>query len=92
MKQMRAYPAFAFFVLVALGCGTADNPISEVKEFEISEGTGSESGHLELGQGISIGNPAPEFELPDGNGQLHVLSDHIENGTKVVLVFYRTGG
>lgn len=50
-------------------------------------------GHdLEPGEGLNIGSQAPDFELPDGNGELHAFSDYIGNGKKVVLVFYRTGG
>jgi hypothetical protein len=50
-------------------------------------------GHdLEPGEGLSIGSQAPDFELPDGSGELHTLSDSIANNQKVVLVFYRTGG
>lgn len=48
---------------------------------------------LELapGQGLSIGSQAPNFELPDGNGTPHALSDYVGNNKKVVLVFYRGG-
>lgn len=45
---------------------------------------------LDPGEGLRIGSQAPEFELPDGNGQLHSLSEHIESGKNVVLIFYRT--
>ena len=34
----------------------------------------------------SVGNPAPEFELPDQTGQLHSLEDYREQW--VVLYFY----
>ena len=47
---------------------------------------------LPPGQGLSIGSQAPDFELPNGNGDLHTLSDYIRNDKKVVIVFYRTGG
>lgn len=45
-----------------------------------------------LGQGLNIGRRAPEFELSDGNGNLHSLSDYLDVGKDVVLVFYRFGG
>ena len=45
-----------------------------------------------LGQGLDIGTHAPDFELPDGNGNLHSLSYYLDNGKDVVLVFYRFGG
>ena len=92
MKQSQTFTILAFLLFAVLGCGTADNPISEVKEFEISEGPGSTSGHLEPGQGLSIGSQAPEFQLPDGYSQLHTLSDYFGNDKKVIIVFYRTGG
>ena len=66
--------------------------MSEVKELEISENPLSESTYLGLGQGLSIGSQAPEFELPDGHGQLHALTDYLGNDKKVIMVFYRTGG
>ena len=45
-----------------------------------------------LGQGLTIGSPAPDFELPDGNGNLHSLSEYLDTDKHVVLVFYRFGG
>ena len=45
-----------------------------------------------LGQGLTIGTRAPDFELPDGNGNLHSLSEYLDTGKHVVLVFYRFGG
>ena len=45
-----------------------------------------------LGKGLTIGSPAPDFELPDGNGNLHSLSEYLDTGKHVVLVFYRFGG
>ncbi len=44
-----------------------------------------------LGQGLTIGSSAPDFELPDGNGNLHSLSEYLDTGQHVVLVFYRFG-
>ena len=45
-----------------------------------------------LGQGLNIESRAPDFELPDANGNLHSLSDYLDSGKDVVLVFYRYGG
>ena len=45
-----------------------------------------------LGQGLTIGSRAPDFELPDGNGNLHSLSEYLDSGKHVVIVFYRFGG
>lgn len=36
---------------------------------------------------VQVGQPAPDFRLPDHKGQTHTLSDY--RGQKVVLVFYR---
>ena len=44
---------------------------------------------LPEGQGLAIGALAPEFSLPDANGDTHSLSDY--SGQKLVIVFYRTG-
>ena len=44
------------------------------------------------GSGLKIGSDAPSFELPDGNGNLHSLSDTLSSGQHVVIVFYRFGG
>ena len=92
MKQTHTFIVLAFLLLAALGCGTADNPISDVKELETSEDPVSESVFVDLGQGLSIGSQAPEFELSDGYGNLHALSDYLGNDKKVIIVFYRTGG
>ena len=35
---------------------------------------------------LEVGTKAPEFELPDQNGELHKLSDY--RGKKVILYFY----
>ena len=35
---------------------------------------------------LEVGTKAPDFELPDQNGQLHKLSDYL--GKKIVLYFY----
>ena len=42
---------------------------------------------------LEIGSKAPEFSLPDQNGEVHTLSDY--KGKKVILYFYpkdMTGG
>ena len=43
---------------------------------------------LAPGEGLAIGATAPEFSLPDGDGNLHSLSDYADQ--KVVLVFFAT--
>ena len=45
---------------------------------------------LDPGQGLSIGSEAPDFELPNGDGDLLALGDLI-GSKKVVVIFYRGG-
>ncbi|MDE0085820.1 MAG: redoxin domain-containing protein [Candidatus Poribacteria bacterium] len=92
MKQTQTFTALVFSLLAALACGTADNPVSNVTEFETSETPLPESEHFDRGQGLRIGSQAPEFELSDGYGNLHALSDYLGNDKKIIIVFYRTGG
>ena len=35
---------------------------------------------------LEIGTKAPDFELPDQNGEVHKLSDYL--GKKIILYFY----
>ena len=35
---------------------------------------------------LEVGKKAPDFELPDQNGEVHKLSDYL--GKKVILYFY----
>ena len=44
---------------------------------------------LPMGEGLDIGALAPDFSLPDGDGEFHSLSEY--RGQKLVVVFYRTG-
>lgn len=44
---------------------------------------------LPMGEGLDIGALAPDFSLPDSDGNTHNLSQY--RGQKLVIVFYRTG-
>ena len=44
---------------------------------------------LPLGEGLDLGALAPNFSLPDSNGNTHNFSQY--RGQKLVIVFYRTG-
>ncbi len=44
---------------------------------------------LPSGEGLDIGERAPDFSLPDSEGNTHNLSQYI--GQTLVIVFYRTG-
>ena len=35
---------------------------------------------------LAVGTKAPDFELPDQNGEMHALKDY--RGQKVILYFY----
>ena len=37
---------------------------------------------------LELGIKAPDFELPDQNGEVHKLSDYL--GKKIILYFYPT--
>ncbi len=79
----------------------------EDKEIKVSSGSSDETVKLYVrlspldfeediepplpGTGLNILSEAPDFELPDGNNKIHTLTDFIEDGKKVVLVFYRGG-
>ena len=43
---------------------------------------------LDPGQGLNLGSRAPDFELSDGEGKVHKLTDYIGN-KKVALIFFR---
>lgn len=45
----------------------------------------------EPGDGLPIFTIAPDFELPNGNGELHTLYNVLNEGKKVVLVYYVNG-
>ena len=69
--------------LICFGCLDSeiitDITIPDSQEFE----------PLPQGEGLSIGEAAPAFSLPDADGTFHSLSDYA--GQKVALVFYATG-
>lgn len=44
---------------------------------------------LPEGEGLAIGALAPEFSLPDADGNIHSFSNY--SGQKLVIVFYRMG-
>ena len=53
--------------------------------------TSPEEGAQQLppGEGLDLGALAPDFSLPDSQGNTHNLSQY--KGQKLVIVFYRTG-
>ena len=91
MKKRLTFLALAVLLVGIYGCGTSDDPIDDTTDTE--EGTiPVTEAEAELGEGLVIGTHAPDFELSDGFGNKHTLSEHLDNGMNVVIVFYRTGG
>ena len=89
------YDQFVAEVVVAKGIDISIGKIiltkqtlPEIEDFDLP----AQSTELPPGEGLKIGAKAPDFELPDGNGDLYTLSDYIGEEKRVVLVFYRTGG
>ncbi len=95
MFVANGYEQFEVEVVVAQGTNVSIEKViltkqkfPEIEEFDLPP----QSTELPPGEGLKIGAKAPDFELPDGNGDLYSLSDYIGEEKRVVLVFYRTGG
>lgn len=73
----------AFILCVCLACGDAERTTGVVTAPEDA------AKKLPMGEGLDLGALAPEFSLPDGDGEFHTLSEY--RGQKLVIVFYRTG-
>ena len=67
-------------------CPACDKP-EQVLQDIVSMADTSEQ--LPLGEGLPTGATAPEFSLPDADGNMHSLSDY--SGQKLVIIFYRFG-
>ena len=70
-------------MFLSLACGDAERTTNVVTAPEDA------AKKLPMGEGLDIGALAPEFSLPDGDGEFHSLSEYREQ--KLVIVFYRTG-
>lgn len=91
MKQICILFVLTTLLIGIYGCGSTDNPIDVNKDSETTTMPVTEL-EEELGDGLVLGTHAPDFELPDGYGNKHTLSEHLDDGKNVVIVFYRTGG
>ena len=74
---------FSVLVFLSLACDNAERTTNIVTAPEDA------AKQLPMGEGLDIGAIAPEFSLPDGDGEFHSLSEY--RGQKLVIVFYRTG-
>ena len=70
-------------IFLCLACDNAERTTQVV--------TAPEEGAEQLppGEGLDIGALAPDFTLPDSDGNTHNLSQY--RGQKLVILFYRTG-
>ena len=73
----------AIIIFLSFACGDAERTTDVVTAPEDA------AEKLPMGQGLDIGALAPEFSLPDSDGEFHSLSEY--RGQKLVIVFYRTG-
>ena len=67
-------------------CPACDKPEQTLQNIISSEETVMQ---LPLGEGLAVGATAPEFSLPDADGNIHNFSNY--SGQKLVIVFYRLG-
>ena len=74
------------FAAVILLCPACDNAEQTLQDIMSQEDTVEQ---LPLGEGLAVGATAPEFSLPDADGDMHSLSGY--SGQKLVIVFYRLG-
>ncbi len=74
---------FSAIILLCLACDNAERTTQII--------TAPEEGAEQLppGEGLDIGAIAPDFALPDSEGNTHNLSQYL--GQTLVIVFYRTG-
>ena len=73
----------AVIIFCCLACGDAE------RTTHITTAPEDAAEKLPKGEGLDLGALAPEFSLPDGDGEFHTLSEY--RGQKLVIVFYRTG-
>ena len=73
----------AVIICLCLACGDAE------RTTHITTAPEDAAEKLPMGEGLDLGALAPEFSLPDGDGEFQSLSEY--RGQKLVIVFYRTG-
>ena len=74
------------FAAIIFWCPACDKPEQTLQDIISQKETVEQ---LPLGEGLAVGATAPEFSLPDADGNIHSLSNY--SGQKLVIVFYRFG-
>ena len=74
------------FAAIIFLCSACDKPEQTLQEIVSMQDTIEQ---LPLGEELAIGATAPDFSLPDADGNLHSLSDY--SGQKLAIVCYRMG-
>ena len=74
---------FAAVIFLYSACDNAEQTLQDIMSPEETVK------QLPLGEGLAAGATAPEFSLPDADGNTHNLSNY--SGQKLVIVFYRFG-
>lgn len=74
---------FSAIILLCLACDNAERTTQIITAPEEA------AEQLPPGEGLDIGALAPDFALPDSEGNTHNLSQYL--GQTLVIVFYRTG-
>ena len=82
--------SFVALIIVTLICYGCLNNVEIIPDITLPDTEEETFDPLPQGEGLSIGELAPAFSLPDGDGNEHSLNDYA--GQVVVLVFYATGG
>ena len=73
----------AAIILLCPACQDAKQTLQEIVSMEDT------LEQLPLGEGLAVGAAAPEFSLPDADGNMYSFSRY--SGQKLVIVFYRFG-
>ena len=74
---------FSAIIFLCLACDNAERTTQIITAPEDA------AEQLPPGEGLDIGAFAPDFSLPDSEGNTHNLSQYL--GQTLVIVFYRTG-
>ena len=86
-SQKVSLVSFPFLLsAIILLCLACDNAERTTEIITVPEDAAEQ---LPSGEGLDLGALAPDFALPDSEGNTHNLSQY--RGQNLVIVFYRTG-